>query len=331
METLHSYVRAIGPPQWILHLAQSSTTSSTGEGITRLEHVFVSHADHDHLGGVMRLLGDPAISIGTIWVNPDPSKAGPTWERFRTTVYMTLLRIVVSKMEASSSTLLSLVRAGDLTLEVLHPDLDWALAGVNSKATGAGSNTMSAVIRITLFGIPAILLAADISEQSLQRLIQRDCEMKASVLVFPHHGGRPGDDTDDTDTESFAYGVTERVQPEFVIFSLSRTKYHNPQPFTMLGVRTCAPLVSIRCTQLSRWCASEDKRRPTDHLASTVAAGRPSGSCCSGSVTIRVAPDGALTLDPPTTRHAAFVSDQATYPLCSLPLSSLEDRFRPKA
>lgn len=88
------------------------------QGITRLDHLILSHADRDHLGGAMRLLGDPDIEVGTLWVNPDQTKGGSTWRQFRTTAHQVAKDrgVVTGGLLVDTTPRIS---AGRLTLEVL--------------------------------------------------------------------------------------------------------------------------------------------------------------------------------------------------------------------
>jgi competence protein ComEC len=163
---------------------------------------------------------------------------------------------------------------------------------------------MSAVIRIHLGGSAIALLAGDLDVIGLEILESSGAEMTAPVLVFPHHGGLPG--TTDLDVMSdFTERITRAVDPETIIFSISRTKYTNPHPAIVAAALAAKPGIHIACTQLSTRCSPESLLAG-GHLSSRFSLGRARGHCCAGSMVLR--PGFVGVSDPTREAHLAAIS-----------------------
>jgi hypothetical protein len=93
------------------------------------------------------------------------------------------------------------------------------------------------------------LLGGDIEYDCLDGWKVRKVQPTAAALVFPHHGGLPGT-TDESEIKLFAYELVKIVSPEFVIFSIHRTKHENPRDEVLSAILKAAPKVRFACTQL---------------------------------------------------------------------------------
>lgn len=278
-------------------------------GISRIEHLVVSHADDDHVRGALKLLPRDEISIGTVWFNPDSSKKTRTWRAFvglAHDLYEAGRLNVSTAVNVATRELLSFGRIG---VEVLHPDIFFSGFGPGmarrsdqnaSKNIGRvepkiESNSMSVVLRVHLGGRPALLLPGDLDSEALKRVLLREREISAPVLVFPHHGGRCGG----TSTVEFTRALCSAVQPEMVAFSLGRGRYGNPLPEVVETIRSALPRARLACTQISTHCQVADLPSPS----------------CAGSVLISLTEDGGLNVSPDLSDHRAFVAGLES-PMC---------------
>ncbi|WP_344266532.1 hypothetical protein [Streptomyces sodiiphilus] len=283
----------------------------------QIEHLLLSHPDEDHIGGAARLLADPDVNIANFWCNPS---AIHDTETYLDLVEQAALREDQRKTRYRSN--LNVGTREDLnfervSIEVLHPDMRFAGIGQTPRRHKLGeipSNRMSAVLRVSLAGAPAVLLAADIDDKGFEAIVRRGVDLQAPVLVFPHHGGsaKGGDDRD------FARRVCEYVQPRLVVFSLGRHKYKNPLPQVLAGVKDAVPSAHIACTQISKHCHARDAvSGSAAHLSpSWPSAGRAKGESCAGTIVVRAGNNGDIVYYPAQSEHGRFVIQNLDAPRC---------------
>ena len=48
-------------------------------GITTIKRVYLSHADQDHIGGLLTLLASKEVTVKEVYLNPDGSKQTRLW------------------------------------------------------------------------------------------------------------------------------------------------------------------------------------------------------------------------------------------------------------
>jgi len=280
-----------------------------------IEHLVISHSDRDHAGGGVRLLLDNARTVGTVWFNPDGQKRTDIWQRLLYAVQTRYRRGGLNGHQMIHTETGQAIRCGRAHLEVRHPSILMTGTGPTSHSAGFGrldTNTLSVVIRVHLADTPVALLAADMDKTALEHIQDNKHDLTAPVLVFPHHGGLPGN----ADPYEFAHTLATLVQPELVIFSInSGQKPANPDPRIISGVRQAAPNAHIACTQLSIHCHNKGSSAPSEHLGPRPAAGRKTGRCCAGTISITRTADGLL-YEPPIAGHKSFVTTFVNTPLC---------------
>ncbi|MFH5227958.1 ComEC/Rec2 family competence protein [Antrihabitans spumae] len=268
-----------------------------------IDTILISHADCDHIRGLrLALRALPDLIVHTVLVNPSQQKGTHTWG--------SLVEHLEQRRERHQTVLgplladrLDQVIVGSRTsIEILSPYYSEVLVPNNV-------NNTSGVVRITVDGIGEVLLPADIDDECLTRLLQRNRPLKSAVVVFPHHGGKAG-----PNTAEFARKLTAAVDPKVTVISLGRNSFGNPQPEVVAGVRGSSADTHICCTQLSRRCAVALEHAPV-HLSQKVSAGRRRGESCGGTVTFLHAGPGIWTVDPPLEAHSRFV-DGVPRPLC---------------
>jgi beta-lactamase superfamily II metal-dependent hydrolase len=284
--------------------------------VAEISLVIVSHADADHIGGILSLLLNN--DVREIYINPDASKDTELWYDFRT-----VLKVradeghpIEVKVGLTTSNTGQLSR-GETKVEVLAPSPALALGGVGGQDLQGRfltSNSLSAVLRLSGKNVPSTLLPGDLDNVGLENLLGSGGNAQARVLVFPHHGGHSGA----RDDSAFAFRFCRAVQPELVIFSIGRGHYDMPLPEVVAGVRRAVPVAHIACTQLSVQCAGAVPEQNGLHLSDRPARGKSTRSCCAGSLVLGSASVVPLS-EPIPDEHREFVERHAETALCRTP------------
>lgn len=173
-------------------------------GIRRLDCVFLTHMDADHINGVLELLeGDAGIAVGALAL-PDL--------RERDDAYRRLLRLA----EAKGISVLYFrrgmeLRGGNWRIRCLSPE-----AGAEIKDPNEGSLVLSVD-----YGNFRALLTGDLQGRREELLIRDGSLEKLSVLKAAHHGSK----------NSTPALFLERTSPRAAIISCSRdNSYGHPSP-----------------------------------------------------------------------------------------------------
>ncbi len=290
------------------------------EGIRRIETILVSHADVDHIGGLIALLDPETIEVGKICLNPDAVKRTKVWEGLR--------RILDrSDLHGSTPVKLSLTRSrpedvgefdqGLVQIEILGPSPYLASGGsgaLDRQGRKIESNSISAVIRLSIEHEPVVLLPGDLDEIGLDDLLESHDDIHAPFLLYPHHGGRPRR----ADPADFARRLCELVCPETVIFSIGRGRFGTPRPEVVDAIREFDAKIRIACTQLSERCAVKVQGFEARHLNPEFACGRETRSCCAGTLVLDLEAPRALL--PSEEEHLDFIRRAAPLALCRKPM-----------
>lgn len=249
--------------------------------IKEISTVLISHADEDHVGGLIALLQEPGITVRDVYINPDQLRGTDTWEDViwalrdaRRTKNTKVYTSLTSELSGSLDN-------GEVSIEVIGPSPELVLGRKDLERRKLTPNSRSAVIRLTHKGRHYMLTTGDVDGRGLQDILDEGKDIHAEILVFPHHGGKAGG----MDPKQFATEICSLVQPRSVIFSVSRGKKGFPRLETIQGVAEIAPEAHIACTQLSQEC-STDTPTKFEHLSSYPAKGRAKNSCCAGTIKI---------------------------------------------
>ena len=283
-------------------------------GIAEIDAVIISHADADHLSGLVSLLSAATVQVHQVYLNSDATKGSGIWEDLRYAIADVTTRAKTSVTVGVTTGNTQAFARGDIQIEILYPDPALAMAGpggTDLKGRRLTSNSMSVVVRISYQSIPRLLLAGDIDAVGLENLFEVSPSPLSEALVFPHHGGRPSG----ADPAKFASLLCKAVQPNLIVFSIGRGKYQTPRPDIVAGIRSVSPDVVIACTQLSTNCAVNVPSAPLTHIASIVAKGRIDRSCCAGSIRLILEPTSTRYF-PPLQDHQDFITANATFALC---------------
>ncbi len=142
-------------------------------GITHIDRVHLSHPNLDHFSGLPSILDE--IDVGLIVVN----------EHFKPR----------SRPRSPSQHLLDLLAERGHPMETLDPSMPrWERGGVTFELLSplsdfdeaCSTNDTSTVLRLTYTG-HSILLTGDIEDYAQRALLDRG-DLRADVLVLPHHG-----------------------------------------------------------------------------------------------------------------------------------------------
>ena len=280
--------------------------------IERIETVVVSHADADHFSGILLLLRNSNFDVGQVFLNPD-SRDTALWRDFRTEMESLRQHGVEFKIELNSINPGTLSQ-GNTSLEILAPlqeDAINTIHGQSIEGAKLNPNRMSAVVRVWVDDTPKILLPGDIDYVMLESLIEKNTDLRADVLVFPHHGGKPMPAT----PRNFVHSFLNAVSPKLVVFSIGRGRYSTPRPEFVSAVLSYPEEIHIACTQLSERCAQV---LPGQHpyLYTATSQGASSNACCAG--TIEVLLEEQLRYVPRREDHLDFVDRFAPTALCRI-------------
>jgi competence protein ComEC len=279
-------------------------------GISEVHEIFVSHADADHIEGILALLSEN-IRIRSIRLNTDSLKDSDLWDDLLFEVEQRRLAGELEFHTALTSTDGPFV-FGSATVTVLGPSAYLAARGPGSTDSAGKqitSNSISAVLRAAAGGTPGVLFTGDLDAIGLSDLERCKVSLSADVLVYPHHGGRSS--SNDT---AFAAKLARATDAKHVLFSIERAGRNsgNPRPEVVAAVRTALPSARIACTQLSSNCADADPNEDPTHLLPIYARGRATRACCAGSLVLDLV--GGVT--PQRTGHLAFIRKHARKSLC---------------
>jgi beta-lactamase superfamily II metal-dependent hydrolase len=174
-------------------------------GVEDLEVVIATHADSDHIGGLISLLKSDSIPIESVYYNGYPGDT-LTWQEF------------IQEVSADGLLLIPLQYPetrlwGEFSIQVLNP-----VAGLQHP----DQNQASIVLYIS-YAQFAVLLPADIDTGVEQLLFDRTSGLQADILKVAHHGSAS------SSSEEFL----NAVQPKEAIISVGGNPYGHPAPETL--------------------------------------------------------------------------------------------------
>ena len=301
----------------IIDCPQGVTLIETLENLSikEISHILISHADADHIAGIINLLSNETIKINNVHLNPDLSRETEIWRDLLIALKDARLRLGTVVYTELTTRKTGELNVGQVLVEILAPTPELALVGGVGRTVDErrlNPNSTSAVVGLVHDSHRVAILGADIDRVGLDQLLNERSELKADILVFPHHGGRPGG----ADGRTFAQQLCDLVKPNLVIFSIGRGKFENPREEIVEGVVTSVRKAHILCTQLSRNCADSVPDSEPPHLNALPARGRgrTSNSCCGGTVSIKIA-GNKTTYAAGIAAHQQFIN-RLSHPLC---------------
>ncbi len=151
-------------------------------GVERLDKVFVTHGDADHVAGLLPVVEQ--LAVGELWI--------PTRYRMGTQ-----LRAVVEAVERRGVPVrvvdegASLASVAPTEALIVHPWPGWR---DDAEEAGLSDNNRSLVLWLGL-GRVSILLTGDVEEEAELRLARAGNIPRATVLKVPHHASRTSSGT----------------------------------------------------------------------------------------------------------------------------------------
>lgn len=282
-------------------------------GISCVDVAFISHADKDHIAGVISLLSSKTIQLKKLFLNPDSQKQTRIWRHLLAAVSVAERQGSCEVIPTLTTTMPGTVPVGDVSIRVEAPSASFALAGsgsIDAQSRHITSNSISAVLRLNCDDSPGLLLAGDIDEIGLDDALNYDRELTAETLVFPHHGGLPSS----SNPPAFVSKLMNAVKPSLVIFSNGREKHNNPRPEIVAPVAQTG--CGIACTQLAKNC-NQSPVFQSAHLEEHRAQGQSVGASCGGSMTINLADSGKRMVSAHDA-HQSFIDEAVETPMCRI-------------
>jgi competence protein ComEC len=281
-------------------------------GVSRVESIVISHADADHLGGLLGLIASREVVVEHIYINSDGMKESTLWEDIA-------YELDDQSSSDGVSTVVGLVKGQHVacsmdgwSLEVIAPRQRLVQLGVgNTDREGNRilTNSISAVVRVVFDGQGLAVCPGDLDYVGYQHLVDGDSpDLSAKILLMPHHGGHCGSEPQ---TDEVVRGLASAVRPAEVVASHGRMRHKNPLPNSIAAARAVLPTCSIACTQMSRNCISgaADLGLPT--VSEHVSSGHEAGNSCGG--TLEFLPDGSR---PRRAEHVELIREHVSRPMC---------------
>jgi competence protein ComEC len=295
------------------------------QGIERVDSVVLSHADADHISGLVALLSTDEFKIDEIITNADALKRSDKWSNLAWTIDRLERAGTLRSVERLREGDVVTTTIDSLQITVLAPRLGLVLTGPGARDPNGrliSSNSASAVLLVQFRDRRVALLTGDLDELGFEYLVESGQDLRADILVFPHHGGLSG--TNIVATAEFAEQLARAVSPRDVVFSMDRRKFGNPRPEVVSAVMRGAPDARIACTELAEACASEVGTEEPVHLLPLFASGSARNSCCAGTMRFLFVENAVL--EPGRNAHRAFVERYASTALCLMRSADLAPR-----
>jgi len=198
-------------------------------GATDLEVMLASHADADHIGGLIAVLQAPDITTHAVLYNGYPGTTS-TWNSFVAAAAARGLTLTPVQFP-------SVLTWGDMTAYVLNP-----AAGLSSPAT----NDASVVVRLD-YGQVRELFTGDIGAAVEATVVARQTPVAAELLKVPHHGS----------VYSSSAAFLSAVHPQVAVISVGLNSYGHPSPQTISRLQASGGVI-YRTDRLGNITASSD-------------------------------------------------------------------------
>jgi len=185
------------------------------KGISTIDVILATHADADHIGGLIDVLQDNTIAVQRVLYN---GYAGTTqtWNNFVAAVTNKGLTLEAAQFPET-------LQFGALTVWVMNP-----AAALESP----DSNQASIVLKI-LYGSKAFLFTGDIDTTIEATVIARQTPLASDILKVAHHGS----------TYSSSPNFLASVQPKEAVISVGPNSYGHPAVDTLARLQAAGARV----------------------------------------------------------------------------------------
>ncbi|MFQ6041585.1 MAG: ComEC/Rec2 family competence protein, partial [Candidatus Poribacteria bacterium] len=204
-----------------------------------------------------------------------------------------------------------IVEIDGISLQILHP----TRADCSDALAMANRNDISVVLRIEYAGC-RVLLGADVQGQGWSWIANRDIDLQADILKFPHHGAW-------YDRGMLIPELLNRIHPGYVIISVgTRNNYNHPSENTFKELRKHSETLRFLCTQATFQCHSGfDCIR--EQIFSLLPPDNQLGfsqhdekACpCAGTISVRIS-DSGIVVTPTTEEHTLIINHFNTPQCC---------------
>jgi competence protein ComEC len=216
--------------------------------ISKVDILILSHADEDHIAGVMGVLNTDEIEIDNVYLNTDSSKGSDIWDDLAYTLHnYHKLGEIKNFSNYITPNLNGKLNRGEITVEVLGPNSYIAAKGPGStdrKGRKITTNSISAAIRLLYKNKPIVILPGDIDDLGLSYLLEDCNDIKAWLAVFPHHGGYSGKG----EIVEFTSCFCSYIRPEIIVFSIGRNIKDFPNKHVVDTIATAYQDVTMLST-----------------------------------------------------------------------------------
>jgi competence protein ComEC len=145
------------------------------KGIDKINTVFMSHSDIDHINAVPELCGE---------MKPDRVYAGYTFFDEEESYSETLLLDYLEKENVNMLKIPESINIRKTYIKTLHPVRD-----ESDELKNLSENNLSAVFLVTFAG-KNILICSDIEEEIQKKLLTLYPDLKTDIIIAPHHGSK---------------------------------------------------------------------------------------------------------------------------------------------
>lgn len=170
------------------------------QGIGRLRAIILSHSDSDHINGIPELVDRDSVQI--LWANRHLLEQTSEWGPALT------LSNFLEGQGRSLQLLPPRIDAGPALIDILWPPSELP------RDIEASDNNRSVVARIEFAG-RSIMICSDIERAAQRALLENHPELRADVIISPHHGSK----------KTLDPNFLARLQPQIVITSCARSQY----------------------------------------------------------------------------------------------------------
>jgi competence protein ComEC len=174
-------------------------------GAADLEIMLASHADTDHIGGLIAVLNDPEVTVHAVLYNGYPGTSA-AWGKFVAAAEARGLNLTPVQFPAVQTW-------GGMTAYILNPS-----GGLDDPET----NDASVVLRLD-YGNMRTLFTGDIDRSIEATVVARQTPVAADVLKVAHHGS----------ANSTSAAFLTAVHPAFAVISVGENSYGHPSPETL--------------------------------------------------------------------------------------------------
>ena len=172
------------------------------QGATDLEVMLVSHADSDHIGGLIDVLEASDITVHQVIYGGYPGDTA-TWYAFATAVANDSLTLTTYQYPQE-------IVWGETTAYILNPD----------GAMGSPETNQASVVMLLKHGDMKFLFTGDIDQEIEATVIARNTPIAAEVLKVAHHGS----------IYSSSGSFLSAVNPDEAVISVGVNSYGHPAP-----------------------------------------------------------------------------------------------------